>query len=200
MDAAREPNAPNLLDEWMTRNRCKAPRAGFITKRRQGVRFAFYGRMSTVEYQDRASSRAWQREAADHLVVGHGAVVVEFFDEGCSRRLPWSSRPEVAALPAELSSPGRRFDAVVVGEYERACSGDEFAKVVALFERAGVQMWLPEAGGRWVREDPMAQALVMVLGAQSQREVLRSRHRVLAAMRAQARAAIWVGGRRTGIG
>ena len=33
----------------------------------------------------------------------------------------------------------------------------------------------------------MAQALVMVLGAQSQREVLRSRHRVLAAMRAQAR-------------
>jgi hypothetical protein len=76
---------------------------------------------------------------------------------------------------------------VVVGEYERAFSGDEFASVTALFERAGVQMWLPEAGGRWVREDPMAQALVMVLGAQSQREVLRSRHRVLAAMRAQAR-------------
>jgi hypothetical protein len=40
--------------------------------------------------------------------------------------------------------------------YERAFSGDEFASVMALFERAGVQMWLPEAGGRWVREDPMA--------------------------------------------
>jgi len=90
-------------------------------------------------------------------------------------------------LLAELSSPGRQFDAVVVGEYERAFSGEEFAAVMALFERAGVQMWLPEAGGRWVREDPAAQALVMVLGAQSQREVLRSRHRVLAAMRAQAR-------------
>ena len=88
---------------------------------------------------------------------------------------------------AELPSPERRFDAVVVGEYEQAFSGDEFAPVTAQFERAGVQMWLPEAGGRWVREDPMAQALVMVLGAQPQREVLRSRHRVLAAMRAQAR-------------
>ncbi|MFP5283468.1 MAG: hypothetical protein ACLGIF_08470 [Actinomycetes bacterium] len=49
------------------------------------------------------------------MVAGHGAVQVEFFDEGCSRRLPWSSRPEAAALLAELSSPERRFDAVVVG-------------------------------------------------------------------------------------
>ncbi len=94
-------------------------------------------------------------------------------------QVPWSSRAEAAALLGELSSPERRFDAVVVGEYERAFSGDDFAAVTALFERAGVQMWLPEAGGRWEREDPVAQALVMVLGAQSQREVLRSRHRVL---------------------
>ncbi len=111
---------------------------------------------------------------------------VEFFDEGCSQRVPWSSRPQAAALLVELSSQQRRFDAVVVGEYERAFSGDEFAPVMALFERAGVQMWLPEAGGRWEREDPVAQALIMLLGAQSQREVLRSRHRVLAAMRTQA--------------
>jgi hypothetical protein len=36
-------------------------------------------------------------------------------------------------LLAELSSPTRRFDAVVVGEYERAFSGAEFAAVMALF-------------------------------------------------------------------
>ena len=53
--------------------------------------------------------------------------------------------------------------------------------------RAGVQMWLPEAAGRVERDNPVHQALVMVLGAQSQREVLRSRHPTLAAMRAQAR-------------
>ena len=89
--------------------------------------------MSTTEYQDRASSHAWRREAAGRLVAGGGLVEVEFFDAGCSRQVPWSSRPEAAALLGELSSPERRFDAVVVGEYERAFSGDEFAKVTALF-------------------------------------------------------------------
>jgi site-specific DNA recombinase len=29
-----------------------------------GVRFAYYGRTSTVEFQDPVSSAAWQREAA----------------------------------------------------------------------------------------------------------------------------------------
>lgn len=44
-------------------------------------------------------------EAADCLVTGHGAVAVEFFDAGCSRRLPWSARPAAVALLAELHSP-----------------------------------------------------------------------------------------------
>jgi hypothetical protein len=129
-------------------------------------------------------------------------VVVEFFDEGCSRRLPWSSRPAAAALLVEASSTEPRFDAVVVGEYERAFSGDQFTRVMALLDRAGVQMWLPEAGGRMERDDPMHQTLVVVLGAQSKREVLRSRHRTLAAMRAQAseQGVTWVDGRRTGTG
>jgi site-specific DNA recombinase len=75
----------------------------------------------------------------------------------------------------------------MVGEYERAFSSDQFSRVMTVLARAGVQMWLPEAGGRVERDNPVHQALVMVLGAQSQREVLRSRHRTLAAMRAQAR-------------
>nr|CEL13495.1 Site-specific recombinase [Kibdelosporangium sp. MJ126-NF4] len=49
-----------------------------------GLRFAFYGRMSTEEYQDRVTSLSWQREVADELVAGEGAVVAEFFD-GVSR-------------------------------------------------------------------------------------------------------------------
>lgn len=92
MDATREQNDPHLLDEWMDRSQHK-PLRGLAS----GLRFAFYGRTSTVGHQDRASSRGWQREAADTLVAGHGAVVVEFFDAGCSRRLPWSVRPEAAA-------------------------------------------------------------------------------------------------------
>ena len=165
------------------RGRRRPPRAGLAP----GLRFAFYGRTSTVGHQDRASSHGWQREAADSLVAGHGAVVAEFFDAGCSRRLPWSARLEAAALLAELHLPERRFDAVVIGEYERAFAGDQFVRLSALLDSLGVQVWLPEAGGPVLLADPMHRALVTVLGAQSQREVLRSRHRVLAAMRTQAR-------------
>ena len=90
----------------------------------------------------------------------------------------------LAALPGVWA----RFDAVVVGEYERAfASGDQFLQVAGLLERHGVQLWLPEAGGRVDVGSPAHQALVTVLGAQSRREVARSRHRVLAAMRAQVR-------------
>jgi hypothetical protein len=38
--------------------------------------------MSTVDYQDRASSSRWQLEAASELIAGHGRIVAEFFDEG----------------------------------------------------------------------------------------------------------------------
>ncbi len=151
------------------------------------MRFAFYGRTSTIGHQDTVSSRGWQREAAESVIAGHGAVVAEFFDVGCSRRLPWSSRPDAAALLAEVPSDERRFDAVVIGEYERAFSGDQFVRMSAMLRCFGVQIWLPEAGGPVDLDDPMHRALVAVLGAQSQREVLRSRHRVLVAMRAQAR-------------
>ena len=41
----------------------------------------------------------------------------------------------------------REFDAVVVGEYERAFHGDQFREVVARLDAVGVQVWLPEAGG-----------------------------------------------------
>jgi hypothetical protein len=53
-----------------------------------GLRFAFYGRMSTTGFQDVATSRAWQRAVCDELINGVGTVVVEFFDDGVSRR--WS--------------------------------------------------------------------------------------------------------------
>lgn len=57
--------------------------------------------------------------------------------------------------------------------------------MTALFARHGVQVWLPEAGGPIDIDSPAHQALMTLLGAQSQREVLRSRYRVLAAMQNQ---------------
>ncbi|WP_424229512.1 recombinase family protein [Actinophytocola sp.] len=152
-----------------------------------GLRFAFYGRMSTSEFQDSVTSRAWQRAVADELVGGVGRVVAEFFDEGCSRRWSWGDRPAASALLAEAELPEREFDAVVVGEYERAFYGDQFRVVVERLAAAGVQVWLPEAGGRVELGSPVHEALMVLLGAQAQREVVRARHRVLAAMRVQVR-------------
>ncbi|MFL6120832.1 recombinase family protein [Actinophytocola sp.] len=149
------------------------------------MRFAFYGRMSTEDFQDYVTSRAWQRNAADELVTGKGVVVVEFFDRGCSRRVGWSDRPEAGVLLAALADPDRGFDAVVVGEYERAFFGDQLTALLPVFARHGVQLWLPETNGPVDAADPVHRALTMLLGAQSKREVLRSRFRVLAAMRAQ---------------
>ncbi|MEV6714575.1 recombinase family protein [Lentzea sp. NPDC051208] len=152
-----------------------------------GVRFAFYGRMSTSTFQDVQTSRAWQRAVSVELIEGVGSVVAEFFDVGVSRRWSWLDRPEAAALLAAAADPGREFDAVVVGEYERAFHGDQFREVVSGFNALGVAVWLPEAGGPVELGSPVHEALMVLLGAQAQREVARARQRVLAAMRSQTR-------------
>jgi len=78
-----------------------------------GLRFAFYGRVSTEDFQDPVSSRRWQYDCAAELVAGHGAVVAEFFDIGHSRRRAWVDRPQAAALLAAVAHPQRGFDAIV---------------------------------------------------------------------------------------
>jgi len=71
-----------------------------------GLRFVFYGRVSTEDWQDPVTSRARQREQAAALVRGHGVIVAEFFDAGQSRTVAWGRRPEAAALVALLAGPG----------------------------------------------------------------------------------------------
>jgi hypothetical protein len=48
----------------------------------------------------------------------------------------------------EGGDPGRGWDAVVVGEYERAFYGTQYALMAPLFEHYEVRLWLPEVGGR----------------------------------------------------
>src|SRR6185369_16801419 len=139
------------------------PRRAGARRRRQaagnhGLRFAFYCRMSTVEFQDRATSLGWQREIAEETIRGRGVIVAEYFDEGCSRRLPWRERPAAAQLMAAAERPNCPFDAVVIGEYERAFYGDQFAAVLTALREQGVQLWLPEAGGPVNLDDPVHQA------------------------------------------
>ncbi|GAA2216324.1 hypothetical protein GCM10009850_117930 [Nonomuraea monospora] len=150
------------------------------------MQFAFYARTSTEDFQDPVSSCGWQREAAQILVAGRGVIVAEFVDIGYSRRVSWTERPQSAALLTALADPERGWNAIVVGEYERAFSGDQLTQLLPLFQSSDVQLWMPEAGGPVDPGSPVHQALMLLLGGQSQREVLRARYRVLAAMRNQA--------------
>jgi hypothetical protein len=60
--------------------------SGRAGKRARGVlRFAFYGRVSTEDWQDPVTSRARQLQQAMMLIAGVGVIVAEFFDTGESR-------------------------------------------------------------------------------------------------------------------
>jgi site-specific DNA recombinase len=133
------------------------------------------------------SSRARQREQADALVRGHGRVVAEFFDEGQSRAVAWGRRPQAAALLAQLPDPVRGWDAIVVGEYERAFYGSQYALVAPLLGHYGVQLWMPEAGGRVDFASEHDEQTMTMLGLSSKREVARTSIRVRTAMAVQAR-------------
>jgi site-specific DNA recombinase len=151
------------------------------------LRFAFYGRVSTEDWQDPESSRSRQREQGGALVRGHGQIVAEFFDAGESRTVAWARRPQAAALVAALADPGRGWDAVVIGEYEHAFYGSQYSLIAPLFEHYGVQLWMPEAGGRVDYRSEHDEQAMTVLGLSSKREVTRTSIRVRTAMAAQTR-------------
>jgi site-specific DNA recombinase len=154
---------------------------------RGGLRFVFYGRVSTEDWQDPVTSRARQREQAEGLVRGHGVIVAEFSGAVQSRMVAWGRRPEAAALVALLADPGRGWDAIVIGEYERAFYGSQYAAMAPLFEHCGVQLWMPEAGGRVDYASEHDEQTMTHLGLSSKREVTRTSIRVRTAMAVRAR-------------
>jgi hypothetical protein len=104
-----------------------------------------------------------------------------------SRALPWARRPQAAALVGQLADPDRGWDAVVIGEYERAFYGNQYASMAPLLEHYGIGLWMPEVGGRvdWHAEDH--EQTMLALGLLSKREITRTRIRVRTAMAAQTR-------------
>lgn len=160
------------------------------------MRFAFYGRVSTEDQQDPQSSRDWQLSRARALIEPAGGVIVEeFFDIGQSRSLPWKRRPEALRLLEAFKNPVRGFEAVVIGEPQRAFYGGQFGLTFPVMTHYGVGLWVPEVGGA---VDPGSDAhdLVMALyGGMSKGERNRIKLRVRTAMTAQASQGRFLGGR-----
>jgi hypothetical protein len=108
----------DVLGRWADglRRRKGKPERGLL-------RFAFYGRVSTEDWQDPVTSRARQLQQAVMLGAGCGVIVAEFFDSGQTRVLPWARRPQSAALVAQLADPDRGWDATIRHARERAAVG-----------------------------------------------------------------------------
>ncbi len=116
--------------------------------------------------------------------AGH-RVVTEFFDVGTSRALPWKRRPRANELLAALKDPRRGFEAVVIGEPQRAFYGNQLGLTFPVFEHYDVQLWVPEVGGA-VDPGSDAHELVMSLyGGMSKGECNRIKIRVRSAMAAK---------------
>ncbi|GEM31093.1 putative recombinase [Nocardia neocaledoniensis NBRC 108232] len=133
------------------------------------------------------TSRNWQLARTNALIEGHGSIVAEFFDIGQSRSIPWKRRPQASRLLELLRDPNRGFDAIVIGEPQRAFYGNQFGLTFPVFVHYGVELWVPEVGGP-IDPDSEAHDLIMsVFGGMSKGERNRIKIRVRAAMAAQAR-------------
>lgn len=151
------------------------------------IRFAFYGRVSTEDKQDPQSSRGWQITRSRALIESRGGVIVtEFFDVDKSRSIPWQRRPHAAALLAELRNPDRGFDAVVIGEPQRAFYGNQYGLTFPVFEHFRVSLWVPEVGGPIDSNNEAHDLVMSVFAGMSKGERNRIKIRVRSAMKAQA--------------
>ncbi|MCP3803467.1 recombinase family protein [Allokutzneria sp. A3M-2-11 16] len=147
---------------------------------------AVYGRCSTEDNQDPETSRGWQVGNARKFVEPLGGrVVEEFFDIGQWRSVPWERREEASRLLAALKSPDRSWNAVVVGEGTRCWFGNQFSLIAPRFAAYGVDLWVPELGGKFDARNPSHKMLMSVLGGMSESERQHVQARVRAAMDAQ---------------
>jgi site-specific DNA recombinase len=151
------------------------------------TKFAFYGRVSTEDNQDPASSRAWQLSRSKALIESRGGIIVaEFFDVDKSRSVPWPRRPEASRLLAELRDPERGFAAVVVGEPHRAFYGNQYGLTFPVFQHYDVALWVPEVGGAIDPNNEAHDLVMSVFGGMSKGERQMIKIRVHAAMAVQA--------------
>lgn len=86
---------------------------------------------------------------------------------------------------AALKDPRRTWTGVVVGEGTRCWFGNQFSLIAPRFAAYGVDLWVPELGGRFDPRNPSHKMLMSVLGGMSESERQHVQARVRAAMDTQ---------------
>ena len=149
-----------------------------------GQQFAFCGRCSTEDHQDPETSYRWQRSNAEKFVA-EGAIVATYFDIGQSRFVPWHHRHQAAQLLKELKNPARGWSAIVVGEGTRFLFGNQFSLVAPRIQAHGIEVWVPELGGRFDAKNVTHSMMMSMLGGLSESVRQHVQQRTRASMDAQ---------------
>jgi DNA invertase Pin-like site-specific DNA recombinase len=96
--------------------------------------------------------------------------------------VPWHRRPEAARLLDTLKDSSREWSAVVVGEGTRCWFGNQFSLIAPRLAGYGVDLWVPELGGRFEPRNPSHTMLMSLLGGMSESERQHVQARARAAM------------------
>jgi site-specific DNA recombinase len=157
---------------------------------------AAYVRTSTDDQQSPEDSKRWQLDIATRLVTpAGGAIVATYHDIDVTRERPWARRPEAARLLADAANPGRGWSALVIAEPQRAFSGGQFQLVFPQLTHYGIELWVPELGGRIDPDSEGHEMLMSLFGGLSKAERRRLQVRTRNAMLAHGAAGRWLGGR-----
>ena len=157
---------------------------------------AAYVRTSTDDQQSPEDSKRWQLDTARRLVQGAGGeIVAVYHDVDVTRERPWARRPEAARLLADAAIPDRGWTALVIAEPQRAFSGGQFQLVFPQLTHYGVELWVPELGGRIDPDSEGHEMLMSLFGGLSRAERRRLQIRTRNAMFAHGAAGRWLGGR-----
>lgn len=157
---------------------------------------AAYIRTSTDDQQSPEDSRRWQLDIVSRLVASAGGqIVAVYHDIDVTRELPWSRRPEASRLLRDAADPNRGWSALVIAEPQRAFSGGQFQLVFPQLTHYGIELWVPELGGRIDPDSEGHEMLMSLFGGLSKAERRRLQIRTRNAMLAHAAAGRWLGGR-----
>jgi len=87
-----------------------------------------------------------------------------------SRRHPDQRSATTLSCVEPLKRADRGWNALVVGEGTRCWFGNQFSLIAPRFTSYGVDLWIPELGGKFDARNPSHKMLMSVLGGMSESE------------------------------